>query len=311
MTIGIDIGGTNIKCGVVDDAGNVSDRLNLVTADYPSIPELAGDLRERYNDLLTQKKIRGIGIGAPNANLHSGNIEHAANLQWMGIVPVAKPFSEAFGVPCSLTNDANAAAVGEMKFGVAKGMTDFIVITLGTGVGSGIVANGKLIVGHDGFAGELGHCVVVRGGRLHHRTALRGTLESYASATGVVETAIELLDADTNSTNRKSELRSIPGTELTSRKIFEAAQRGDVLAQEVFEFTGNILGEALASFVHFSSPEAIIFFGGLSHAGELLMKPVREAMEANLLQNFKGRVKLLQSSLPEADAAILGAASLV
>lgn len=307
MTIGIDIGGTNIKYGLVDDAGHVSHRGNLVTADYHTIPGLVSDLHNRLADVLAAFPVRGIGIGAPNANYHTGNIEHAANLQWTGIVPVAQPFSETFGVPCALTNDANAAALGEMKFGMARGMNDFIVITLGTGVGSGIVSNGQLVAGHDGFAGELGHCVIIRGGRLHHRTGLRGTLESYASATGVVETAREMMEND----HAGSGLRSVPLSELTSRKIFEAAQRGDKLATEVFKFTGQVLGEALAIFVHFSSPEAIIFFGGLAHAGDLLMKPVREAMEANLLQNFKGKVKLLQSSLPEADAAILGAASLV
>jgi glucokinase len=249
----------------------------------------------------------GIGVGAPNGNYYSGTIEYAPNLPWKGIIPLTKMMKDVFHLPVILTNDANAAAIGEMMYGAAKNMKDFIMITLGTGVGSGIVANGQLIYGHDGFAGELGHTIIIPDGRYHAGTGKHGSLESYASATGVVLTAQELLARD----DQPSLLRSIPIESLDSKKVYEAAMKGDVLAKEIFDFTGKILGMALANFVMFSSPEAIILFGGLTKSGDLLLKPVREHMENNLIQIFQNKVKILVSHLKESDAAILGASALV
>jgi glucokinase len=234
-------------------------------------------------------------------------IEYAPNLPWRGIIPFAKLVESKFNLPVVLTNDANAAALGEMMYGAAQGMKDFIMITLGTGVGSGIVANGKLIYGHDGFAGELGHTITIPNGRYHEGTGKYGSLESYASATGVRLTALEFLSKNPE----PSLLRDIPFDEIDSLKVYEAAIKGDKLAKEIFEFTGKILGLALANFVMFSSPEAIILFGGLTKSGDLILKPTRESMEENLLQVFQNKVKILVSHLREADAAILGASALV
>ena len=311
LAIGIDIGGTNIKYGFVDREGNISHTGNLKTRSFPSASSLIHTLKQELDPLMNSLKdlhnIKGIGIGAPNGNYYTGNIEFAPNLSWEGIIPLCKMFNDAFALPAVLTNDANAAALGEMMYGAAKGMRDFITITLGTGVGSGIVANGQLILGHDGFAGELGHVTVIRDGRLHEGTGLRGSLECYASATGVVRTALELLEAS----DKPSSIRSIPKDQLESKHIHEAAMQGDSIAQEVFSFTGKILGEALANFVMFSSPEAIVLFGGLTKAGDLLLNPVREHMEKNLLPIFQNKVKLMFSQLKESDAAILGASALV
>ena len=225
-----------------------------------------------------------------------------------GIIPIAELMEKKFQLPTRLTNDANAAAVGEMKYGAAKGMKHFITITLGTGVGSGIVIDGKIVLGHDGFAGELGHTIIRPGGRLHKGTGLRGSLESYASATGVRETAIEMLTENPSTT---SLLRNYSIDDLTSETVFKCAEQGDTVANQIFEFTGQILGEALANFVMFSSPEAIVLFGGLTKAGDLILKPTVQAMEANLIQIFKNKVKIIYSELKEADAAILGASALV
>ncbi len=224
-----------------------------------------------------------------------------------GIIPLAKLIQNKFQLQTILTNDANAAAIGEMMYGAAKGMKDFIMITLGTGVGSGIVANGKLIYGHDGFAGELGHTIIIPEGRMHEGTGKKGSLESYASATGVMLTALEMLEKN----GEESLLRGVPKEELDSRKVYDAAIQGDKLAKDIFDFTGGILGMALANFVMFSSPEAIILFGGLTKAGDLILKPTREAMEHNLIQVFQNKVKILISHLKESDAAILGASALV
>jgi glucokinase len=251
--------------------------------------------------------MRGIGVGAPNGNFYSGTVEYAPNLPWKGILPLAKMIQNKFQLPSILTNDANAAAIGEMMYGAAKGMKDFIMITLGTGVGSGIVANGKLIYGHDGFAGELGHTIIIPNGRYHEGTGKKGSLESYASATGVKLTAIEKLEQH----KEPSLLRDVPKDQLDSKRVYDAAIQGDELAKEIFDFTGGILGMALANFVMFSSPEAIILFGGLTKAGDLILKPTRENMEANLIQVFQNKVKILVSHLKESDAAILGASALV
>ena len=309
--IGIDIGGTNTKFGIVDHRGDTLYRGVISTNKFetiePYLDELYDALLPAIEEVGGITHIRGIGIGAPNGNYYSGTIEYAPNLKWKGIVPLAKMMTEKFGIPAALTNDANAAAVGEMMYGAAKGMKDFIVITLGTGVGSGIVANGQLILGHDGFAGELGHTIIIPGGRFHPGTGSHGCLESYASATGVALTAIEFLEQRKD----KSLLRNYKKEEIDSRIVYECAIAGDVLAKDVYNYTGKILGEALANFVMFSSPEAIILFGGMTKAGDLIMKPTKEHMEKNLLPIFQNKVKLIFSELKEADAAILGASALV
>ncbi|WP_295122362.1 ROK family protein [uncultured Chitinophaga sp.] len=310
LAVGIDIGGTNTKFGIVDRRGNIISDGRMLTGAHPEVSMFIDELYERLMELINaaggMEHIKGIGVGAPNGNYYTGNIEYAPNLRWSGVIPLADLLTQKFGVPTRLTNDANAAAIGEMSYGAARGMKDIIMITLGTGVGSGIIANGQMIYGHDGFAGELGHCIVVPGGRLHPGTGMRGSLESYASATGVTNTAIEFLTERTE----ESELRKFAKEEINSKVIFDAAMAGDPLAQEVYAYTGKILGEALANFVMFSSPEAIILFGGLTKAGDLIMKPVREHMEKNLLPIFQNKVKLMFSELRESDAAILGASGL-
>jgi glucokinase len=308
--IGIDIGGTNTKYGIVNHRGQIVFEGSIKTDKYTDVHEfidaLYGKLQpeiERMKDL----NFIGIGVGAPNGNFYTGTIEYAPNLKWKGIIPLAQLMEDKFKMPAKLTNDANAAAVGEMMYGAARGMKDFIMITLGTGVGSGIFANGELILGHDGFAGELGHTIVVPGGRLHPNTGTLGSLEAYCSATGVTFTAKEYLTG----TEELSTLRDIPLDDLDSKAVFDAALAGDSLAQKVFKTTGDILGMALANFVMFSSPEAIILFGGLTKAGDILMNPIQESMERNLLPIFKNKVKLIFSELKESDAAILGASALV
>lgn len=308
--VGVDIGGTNTKYGIVNHRGEISHKGDLPTNKYEQVEGYVDALYEALKpaiDAVGVENIKGIGIGAPNGNIYSGTIEYAPNLHWRGIVPLAKLVSEKFGVSSLLTNDANAAAVGEMMYGAARGMKDFIMITLGTGVGSGIVANGHLIVGHDGFAGELGHTVIRPGGRPHWSTEIPGSVEAYASATGIALTAKELLDES----SEESTLRQYDKEGLNSKIIFDCAMSGDKIAQEVYRFTGQILGEALANFVMFSSPQAIILFGGVIKAGDLIMKPTREYMERNLLPIFQNKVQLIFSELPEADAAILGASALV
>ncbi|HEY0608642.1 MAG TPA: ROK family protein [Chitinophaga sp.] len=311
LVVGIDIGGTNTKFGIVDRRGNILCDGRMLSNQHEDVKDFIVELHEHLSKLINEvggiEKIKGIGVGAPNGNFYTGNVEYAPNLRWKGVIPLANLLGEKFGLPTVLTNDANAAALGELIYGAAKGMKDFIVITLGTGVGSGIVANGQLIYGHDGFAGELGHCIVIPGGRLHPGTGAHGSLEAYASATGVTNTALEFLATRPDT---KSTLRDLPKEEINSKSVFEAAMAGDPLAREVYEFTGKILGEALANFVMFSSPEAIILFGGLTKAGDLIMKPVREHMEMNLLPIFQNKVKLVFSELKESDAAILGASAL-
>lgn len=310
--IGIDIGGTGTKYGFVNHRGDISySGSNIRTNQYSRVEDFVDDLYKELKpsiDIIGIDKIRGIGIGAPNGNIYSGSIEYAPNLPWEGIVPLAKLVSDKFGLRCSLTNDANAAAMGEMMYGAARGMKDFIVITLGTGVGSGIVSNGQLIYGHDGFAGELGHTIIRHKGRKHWSTDLEGSLEAYASATGIAITARELLET---SADKPSLLRNYDGDQITSKVVYECAIKGDQIAQEVYRFTGEVLGEALANFVMFSSPKAIILFGGVIKAGDLIMKPTREHMERNLLPIFQNKVDLIFSELKEADAAILGASALV
>jgi glucokinase len=310
LVIGIDIGGTGTKFGIVDKDGNVLYSGDISTRKHATVETFIDELHDQLYVMIQKTggpgRIKGIGMGAPNGNYYTGTIEYAPNLPWKGIIPLAKLVQEKFRLPVTLTNDANAAAIGEMMYGAAKGMRDFIMITLGTGVGSGIVANGQLIYGHDGFAGELGHTIVIPDGRLHPGTGKHGSLESYASATGVCYTTIEFLEKS----DTPSVLRAIPKDTINSKKVYEAAIQGDALAREVYEFTGKVLGLALANAVMFSSPEAIILFGGLTKAGELLLSPTREHMEANLIQIFQNKVKILISHLKESDAAILGASAL-
>jgi glucokinase len=310
LAIGIDIGGTGTKFGLVDRVGNVLFSSEISTLKHSDVNTFIDELYTELSKLIDNVggigRIKGIGVGAPNGNYYTGTIEYAPNLPWKGIIPLARMMEDKFKIPVVLTNDANAAAIGEMMYGAAQGMKDFIMITLGTGVGSGIVANGKLVYGHDGFAGELGHTTIIPNGRLHEGTGKRGSLESYASATGVRLTTLEILEKST----QPSSLRSVPPDQIDSKKVYEAAIAGDALAKEIFESTGTILGAALANFVMFSSPEAIILFGGLTKAGDLILKPTRESMEANLIQIFQNKVKILVSHLKESDAAILGASAL-
>ncbi len=310
LAIGVDIGGTNTKYGIVNHRGEILEQGSLRTDDHETPEGFVEALHGALVPIMEQQheyKIKGVGIGAPNGNFYTGTIEYAPNLRWKGVVPLAKMVSEKFWVPCVLTNDANAAAVGEMMYGAARGMRDFIMITLGTGVGSGIVANGQLIYGHDGFAGELGHTIIRPGGRPHWSTSLVGSLEAYCSATGIVLTAKELLEQ----TNDESLMRRYKPEEITSKVVYDCAVQGDALAKETYRFTGQILGESLANFIMFSSPEAIILFGGVIKAGELIMQPTKEHMEKNLLPIFQNKIKLVFSELREADAAILGASALV
>ena len=309
VVLGVDIGGTNTKFGYVDKNGIIiADREMSTEANKPA-EEFFGRLHAEAEKLFLSKssewKLVGIGLGAPNANYYKGTIEQPPNLSWK-YVDVVKALNRWYSVPIALTNDANAAALGEMLFGAAKGMKDFIVITLGTGLGSGIVANGELIYGHDGFAGEIGHTIVDPNGRLCG-CGKRGCLETYASASGIRRTAEELL----KSPEPPSELRQIDFEQVTSKRIFEAAQHGDKLALQAFELTGRYLGMKLADSIAHTSPEAIILFGGLAAAGDYIFKPTKKYMEEYLLGIFKNKVKLIPSSLPKANAAILGAAALM
>ena len=281
--------------------------LGQFTEVEPYIAELAEALNRLIAEAGAEGQIRGIGVGAPNGNYYTGTIEYAPNLKWGGarVIPFAKLLSEQMnGIPVSLTNDANAAAVGEMTYGAARGMKNFIMITLGTGVGSGIVINGEVVYGHDGFAGELGHTCAVRHNGRACGCGKNGCLEAYASATGVARTAREWLEM----TDEPSELRSLD--KITSKDVYEAAKDGDKLAIRIFEFTGRILGEKFADFIEFSAPEAIVLFGGLARAKEFLTEPIQKAMDENVLPLWRGKVKLVFSQLKESDAAILGASAL-
>src|SRR6478752_8120344 len=297
LSIGIDIGGTGTKFGIVDSDGNLLFSSEMSTRTHAEIAGFIDELYDNLSPLIEQAggigRIKGIGLGAPNGNYYTGTIEYAPNLPWKGILPLASLVEGKFKLPVVMTNDANAAALGEMMYGAAQDMKDFIMITLGTGVGSGIVANGKLIYGHDGFAGELGHTIVIPNGRLHEGTGKKGPLESYASATGVRLTALEVMASH----DEPSLLRSLDKNSIDSKAVYEAAIAGDKIAKEIFEFTGKILGIGLANFVMFSSPEAIILFGGLTKSGDLILKPTRESMEENLIQVFHNKVKILVSHL--------------
>ena len=310
VALGVDIGGTNTKYGLVNHRGEILEKGNLKTDDFPEVQDFINALYDKVSPLIMkycgQRHFDGIGVGAPNANYFTGTIEQAPNLHWKGVVPFARLMTEKFEVPCKMTNDANAAALGEMMFGAARGMKDFIMITLGTGVGSGIMSNGQLIYGHDGFAGELGHTIVKPGGRKHWSTGSEGSLEAYASATGITITAKKMRAEFPNSM-----LNNYLEEDINSKVVYECATKGDPTAIEVFRYTGQKLGEALANFVMFSSPEAILLFGGVIKAGDFILKPAKLHMERNLFPIFRNKVKLVFSELDEADAAILGASALV
>ncbi len=311
LVIGIDIGGQTTKCGIVDARGSVLSQTVIRSDNHTEVTPFIAELAEALNRIIAEAKaegqIRGIGVGAPNGNYYTGTIESAVNLVWGGtkIIPFAKLLSEQMnGIPVSLTNDANAAAMGEMTYGAARGMKNFIMITLGTGVGSGIVINGEVVYGHDGFAGELGHTCAVRHNGRQCNCGKTGCLETYASAIGVARTAREWLEMS----DEPSVLRSLD--KITSKDVYEAAKDGDKLALKIFDFTGRILGEKFADFIEFSAPEAIVLFGGLARAKEFLVEPIQKAMDENVLSLWKGKVKLVFSQLKESDAAILGASAL-
>ena len=311
--IGLDLGGTNSVFGIVDSRGEIKATTAIKTGSYEKAEDYVAACVEVLQVIIEQvggiDKIKAMGIGAPNGNYYNGTIEFAPNLSWAksSVVPLAKLFSDSLGIPVALTNDANAAAIGEMVYGVARGMKNFIVITLGTGVGSGIVVNGQLLYGHDGFAGELGHVTMVRGKEGRSCGCGRtGCLEAYCSATGVARTARELLAT----TDRPSLLREMNPEEITSLDVSIAASKGDELAKEIYEFTGKMLGEACADFAAFSSPEAFIFFGGMVKAGDLIMEPIKKAYNASVMNIFKGKAQFLVSGLDGASAAVLGASAI-
>lgn len=308
--IGIDLGGTNTVFGIVDARGVVIASSSIKTGKHANFDDYIEELYQVLSNLIKTNdavdKIHGIGIGAPNANYYTGMIEDAVNLPWSSPIDLAGKLSEKFGLPVAVTNDANAAAIGEMTYGVARGLKDFIMITLGTGVGSGIVINGQVVYGHDGFAGELGHITMKRNNGRLCGCGRTGCLEAYCSATGVARTAREFLEVR----NEPSLLRNLPIEDITSKDVYDAAVAGDKLAQDIFEYTGDILGQAFADMTVFSSPQAFVLFGGLAKSGEFLLRPLRNSMDRNMMSIFKGKPKILLSELKEADAAILGASAL-
>ena len=316
LAIGIDIGGQSSKCGVVTHDGTILCQ-SVVTSLIDSFDEyltlLANTVKNLVRQTADRGTVAGIGIGAPNANRLDGTIRYAPNLKWArgadgkpGVVYLADRLQEATGLHVRITNDANAAARGERTYGVAKGIDDFIMLTLGTGVGSGIISHGRLVYGHDGFAGELGHVCVEQDGR-QCNCGLKGCLETYASAMGVARTAREFLKKDSG----KSILHNLDPEKISSKDIYDAAIQGDSLAKEIFTYTGRILGRAMGDFVKFSSPQAIVLFGGLTKSREFFHDDMVKAMNDNLMQIWKGQIQILYSSLKESDAAILGASSMV
>ena len=309
--IGLDLGGTNSVFGIVDARGDIKATTAIKTQGYETVEDYVAASVEALQVIIDQvgglETIKAMGIGAPNANYYRGTIEQAPNIVWgKGIVPLADMFSKALGVPVAMTNDANAAAIGEMTYGVARGMKNFIMITLGTGVGSGVVVNGQLVYGSDGFAGELGHVTMVREGGRTCGCGRTGCLEAYCSATGVARTAREMLA----NSEKPSLLRDLDPEAITSLDVSIAAGKGDEIANEIFQFTGKMLGEACADFATFSSPEAFVFFGGLTKAGDLIMKPISDAYNNHVLNIFRGKAQFLVSSLEGSSAAVLGASAL-
>lgn len=310
--IGLDLGGTNAVFGIVDSRGDIKATTAVKTQAYHNADDFVKASVEALQVIIDQvegiDKIKAMGIGAPNANYYKGTIECAPNIEWAkGIVPLAQMFSDKLGIPVAMTNDANAAAVGEMAYGVARGMKNFIMITLGTGVGSGIVVNGQLVYGSDGFAGELGHVIMVRGeeGR-SCGCGRKGCLEAYCSATGVARTAREILAK----TQEPSLLRDLKPEDITSLDVSIAAGKGDAVANKIFEFTGGMLGEACADFATFCSPEAFVFFGGLTKAGDLIMEPIKRSYNEHVMPVFRDKAQFLVSSLEGSSAAVLGASAI-
>ena len=308
--LGLDMGGTNSVLGVVDARGHVLARTSIKTQAFPDINDYVNALYEEAIKIVDSvggmDLIRGIGAGVPNGNYYTGYIQDAMNLPWQ-TVPFAQLLSDRFGIPCKITNDANAAAMGEMTYGAARGMKNFIMITLGTGVGSGIVIDGKVVYGHDGFAGELGHTCAVRGEEARPcNCGKKGCLEAYASATGVARTAKEII----SSTTQETVLRNIDIDAITSKDVYYAAEQGDEVAKQIFDYTGTILGQQLADFIAFSAPEAIVLFGGLTKSGHWILDPMEKAMNENVLPLWRNKVQVLFSDLKEADAAVLGASAL-
>lgn len=310
--IGLDLGGTNSVFGIVDSRGEIKATTATKTQAYATAEDYVAASVDALHIIIDQvggiDKIKAMGIGAPNSNYYKGTVENAANIAWAhdSIVPLADMFGKRLGIPVAITNDANAAAIGEMTYGVARGMKDFIVLTLGTGVGSGIVVNGQLVYGSDGLAGELGHVIMRReGGRLCG-CGRRGCLETYCSATGVARTAREMLEKS----SEPSLLRSLDPEKITSLDVSLAAEKGDKLALGIYQFTGEMLGEACADFAAFSSPEAFIFFGGLTKAGDLIMNPIKQSYEEHVFHAFKGKAKFLVSGLDGSSAAVLGASAI-
>lgn len=310
--IGLDLGGTNSVFGIVDSRGEIKATISIKTQGHDTVEAYVKDAVEALKLIIDQvggiELIKSMGIGAPNGNYYNGTIEYAPNIVWAhdGIVPLAEMFSKELGIPVAITNDANAAAVGEMTYGVARGMKNFIMLTLGTGVGSGIVVNGQLVYGSDGFAGELGHVIMRREGGRPCGCGRKGCLETYCSATGVARTAREFL----KTSDESSLLRDLKASEITSLDVSLAAAKGDKLAKRVYEFTGEMLGEACADFATFTSPEAFIFFGGLTKAGDMLMNPIKKSYDERVLKVFKGKAQFLVSGLDGASAAILGASAI-
>ncbi len=310
--IGLDLGGTNSVFGIVDKEGNIVAETAVKTRGHGDKPEdYVRDCTLALQPIINEAggigTIRAMGIGAPNGNYYTGCIEFAPNLPWAAeTIPLATMFSEALGIPVALTNDANAAAIGEMAYGVARGMKNFIMMTLGTGVGSGIVCDGHLVYGSDGMAGELGHVVVEPHNGRECGCGRRGCLETYCSATGVARTAREILTA----TDTPTLLRDIPLDRIESRDVSVAAEKGDEVARSIMDFTGKMLGKVCANFACFNSPEAFVFFGGLANAGDLIMKPIKRAYDKNILKCYRGKAKFLLSQLDNAKAAVLGASAL-
>ncbi len=303
--LGVDIGGTNTKFGIVESNGNIIKEGSFTTGVDGTVDEFFDRLEENLGEYAHHSDIIAAGVGAPNANYYKGTIEHSPNIHWGEIVPFAEKFKAKFNKPIYMTNDANAAAMGEMIFGGGRGMKNFVIFTLGTGLGSGFVVDGKLVYGHTGYAGEVGHVTVNPNGR-YCQCGKRGCLETYVSATGIKRTAFKLM-ADYP---QPSELKGYSYDDLTAKRITEAALNNDFLAIKAFEYTGKMLGQALADTVVHTSPEAIFLFGGLVHAGDLLLKPAKQHMEENIFAMFRNTTKVIPSELMDKNAAVLGASAL-